>query len=261
MTEEDEKHDEEELTRAGAAETEGAEMSVEEEALDEEELEAEQPPLPSDADPFLLHMLRCEDLLERLSSSLASRENLNQHVLDALVAINEGDYEAALKALAEARGEDEHNPLIPLFSAIAVLKQGDATQAASQCEAALALNALDPNAWLCQAAIDVADRRFADASDHLSKAVELAPDDIGVLVSLGVCFIRLGRFDEAIRILYRAQKNDRSSVRAWVNKGIAYAYTNRLKDALNCFNEALLLDPDDGDARAAKEEMLRRLAH
>jgi tetratricopeptide (TPR) repeat protein len=261
MTEEDEKGNEEELVHTGEAEIEGAEVSVEKEALDEEEPEAEQPSLPSDADPFLLHMLRCEDLLERLSSSLASQEDLNQHVHDAFGAINEREYEAALTALDEAREEEGHNPLIPLLSAVAGLKQGDTTQAAIQCEAALAINALDPDAWLCKAATDVADRRFSDACDHLSTAVEITPDDIGLLISQGVCFIRLGRFDEAIRILYRAQKNDRSNIRAWVNKGIAYAYTNRLKDALNCFNEALVLDPDNSDARAAKEEMRRRLAH
>ncbi|MGZ4936035.1 MAG: tetratricopeptide repeat protein [Halobacteriota archaeon] len=260
MTDEGE-NDKEELTHTEEAETEEAEVHVDEEGVDEEQPEAEQPSLPSDADPFLVHMLRCEDLLERLGSSLESQADSNQRVRDAFTALNEGEYGIAQKALDEAKKEDEHDRLIPLLLAIALLKQGDAWQAASQCDAALALDALDINAWLCKATVEAAEHRFIDACERLSKAIELAPNDVGVLVSQGACLIRLGRFDEAIRVLYRAQKNDRSNIRAWINKGVAYAYTNRMKDALNCFNEALLLDPDNTDARAAKEEMLRRLAH
>ncbi len=261
MADEGENDKEEELAHKEEAGTEEAEIHVKEVGVDEEEPEAEEPSLPSDADPFLLHMLRCEDLLERLGPSLESQADSNQRVRDAFSAINEGEYGTALKGLDEARKEDEHNPLIPLLSAIALLRQGDAWQAASQCDAALVLNALDPDALLCKATVEAAEHRFVDACERLSKAIELAPNDVGVLVSQGACFIRLGRFDEAIRVLYRAQKIDHSSIRAWINKGVAYAYTNRLKDALNCFNEALLLDPDNSDARAAKEEMLRRLTH
>lgn len=261
MTDEGENDKEKELAHKEEAEPEEAEIHVKEVGVDEEEPEAEQPSLPSDADPFLLHMLRCEDLLERLGSSIESQADSDQRVRDAFSAINEGEYGTALKGLDEARKEDEHNPLIPLLSAIALLRQGDAWQAASQCDAALALNALDLNAMLCKATVEAAEHRFIDACERLSKAIELAPNDVGVLVSQGACFIRLGRFDDAIRVLYRAQKIDHSSIRAWINKGVAYAYTNRLKDALNCFNEALLLDPDNSDARAAKEEMLRRLTH
>ncbi|MDD1720438.1 MAG: tetratricopeptide repeat protein [Euryarchaeota archaeon] len=261
MTNEREKDKEKELAHNETGETEEAEVQVGEEGVDEKQLEDEQPSLPSDADPFLLHMLRCEDLLERLGPLLELDAGSNQRVRDAFTTINEGDYGAALKALDEARKEEEPNPLIPLLSAIALLRQGDAWQAASQCDAALALNALDLNAWLCKATVEAAEHRFVDACERLSKAIELAPNDVGVLVSQGACFIRLGRFDEAIRVLYRAQKIDHSNIRAWINKGIAYAYTHRLKDALNCFSEALLLDPDNTDARTAKEEMLRRLTH
>ncbi len=261
MTDEGKNDKERELVHTEEAETEDVEEPVEEETLDEEEPEAEEPTLPSDADPFLLHLLRCEDLLERLRPLLESDASSSERAQVAFAAINNGEYGPALKALDEARSEDEKNPLIPLLSAIALLRQGEAWQAGSQCDAALGINALDVNALLCKATVEVTEHRFAEACERLSKTIELAPNDEGVLVSQGACLIRLGRFDEAIRVLYRAQKNDRSNKRAWINKGIAYAYTHRLKDALNCFNEALLLDPDDADARAAKEEMLRRLAH
>ncbi len=263
MSGEDEHNKEQELAHPEDAEADEAEAPAEEDDLNETEPEAEQPSFPSDVDPFLLHLLRCEDLLERLeppSPLLEPDKSSNQRVRDAYVAIEAGEYGAALKGLDEAKREDEHNPLVPLLSAVALLRQGEAWQAGSQCDAALALNALDPNALLCRATVEAAEHRFDDARERLNKAIELAPNDAGILISQGACLIRLGRFDEAIRVLYRAQKNDRSNSRAWINKGVAYAYAHRLKDALNCFNEALLLDPENNDARAAKDEMLRRLA-
>ncbi len=251
-----------EVAETEAAEAEESETLAEAESIKEEgDEEAEQISLPSDDDPFLLHMLRCEGLLKRLGSSLELQVNANERLQEAFKAVAEGDYEGALKALDEAGKGDEQDPLIPILTAVVFLKQGDAPQAASQCDAALALNAHDVNALICKAAADTAEHHFVEAFDRLSKALERAPNDEDILVSQGVCLIRLGRFEEAIRVLYRAQKNDRSNVRAWINKGIAYAYMHRVKDALNCFNEALVLDPDNADAHAAKEEMLQRLAH
>ena len=227
----------------------------------EEAHEIEEPSFPSDEDPFLVHIIHFEDLVARLEPLVGSYAGPGDNVQKAFAALQQEDYGTAVKELDQVAKDEEKHSVVPLLSAIAHLKMGGAQQAASDCDAAIALNPLDPNAWICKAAVDEVEHDHANACDHLNKAVELAPNDLGALISRGACLIRVGHFEEAIRVLYRAQKIDHSNVWAWINKGIAYAYTNRLKDALNCFNEALLISPDNADARSAKQEMLRRLAH
>jgi len=242
--------------------TEGQATPLEEyEKEHDEAQEIEEPSFPSDEDPFLVHIIHFENLVARFEPLVRSYAGLGDDVQKAFAALKQEDYGTAVKELNQMPKDEEKHSLIPLLSAIAQLKTGNVQQASTDCDAAIALNPLDPNAWICKAAVDAAEHNHVNACDHLNKAVELAPNDLGALISRGACLIRVGHFEEAIRVLYRAQKIDHSNVWAWINKGIAYAYTSRLKDALNCFNEALLISPDNPDARSAKQEMLRRLAH
>ncbi len=57
-------------------------------------------------------------------------------------------------------------------------------------------------------------------------AIELAPNDVGILASQGACLIRLGRFEDAIRVLYSAQKKtDQMLGRGLTNESRAGTHT------------------------------------
>ncbi len=59
----------EEIKKGEEAEIGETDTVAEEVGVEGEQPEAEEPPLPSDADPFLLRLLRCEGLIKRLGSS------------------------------------------------------------------------------------------------------------------------------------------------------------------------------------------------
>ena len=73
------------------------------------------------------------------------------------------------------------------------------------------LIAVDPNLYLGNAALgamDLTDGRLDSALSHLTKAVELNPDDPSVHANLGEVLLRQARSTEALEHFQRAQALD-----------------------------------------------------
>jgi tetratricopeptide (TPR) repeat protein len=89
---------------------------------------------------------------------------------------------------------------------------------------------------------------------------------------LGTADYRLGRFDRAVQAYHDAVAGDRAlQQRAYYNMGNAYVWKARaeydhtgkrmaLRGAIDSYEEALLIDPTDANARWNLEVALRRLA-
>ena len=108
-------------------------------------------------------------------------------------------------------------------------------------------------------ALDQGDDR--EALEAYRQAAAVAPDRPEPHINAGLVLHRLERYEEAAAETVRALPIDDplQAARAHYNLGNHYAQLGRLPDARDSYREALLLDPDDEDAKHNLELVLQLL--
>ena len=101
-----------------------------------------------------------------------------------------------------------------------------------------------------QAAIQA--RQYQRALDDLAKAIELAPQELLYRAELAVVNIRVGRSEEAIRVLQEALKIEPKYAEAYRLMGQAYIQLKKKDDACECFAKAKELGDPNVDALIEK---------
>ncbi|MGN0145222.1 MAG: tetratricopeptide repeat protein [Clostridium sp.] len=76
--------------------------------------------------------------------------------------------------------------------------------------------------------------------------------------NIGVCFIKLKKFDDAIDMLKKAISLQKES-KYYFNLGYCYSMKNRLDKALCLFNLAWSIDPDDDECEKAVNLLISKL--
>jgi tetratricopeptide (TPR) repeat protein len=83
-----------------------------------------------------------------------------------------------------------------------------------------------------------------EAEDMIKRALQVEPDNGSYLDSLGWVEFRKGRFDQALADLLRAAKNmDHEDAVVFEHIGDVYLKLNRVQQALEAWQKALVLDP------------------
>jgi tetratricopeptide (TPR) repeat protein len=92
---------------------------------------------------------------------------------------------------------------------------------------------------------------FRGAEASFARALELAPGNVGVLISTGRLAANLGRLGEAIGFFRRALEQDPLSARSYNNLGIALNCAGRFADAEAAYRKALELAPQSAAVRSS----------
>ncbi len=80
----------------------------------------------------------------------------------------------------------------------------------------------------------------------IKRALQIEPDNGSYLDSLGWVEFRKGRFDQALADLLRATKNmDHEDAVVFEHIGDVYLKLNRVQQALEAWQKALVLDPQN----------------
>ena len=95
-------------------------------------------------------------------------------------------------------------------------------------------------------------RQYQRALDDLAKAIELAPEELLYRAELAVVNIRVGRSEEAIRVLQEALKIEPKYAEAYRLMGQAYIQLKKKDDACECFAKAKELGDPNVDALIEK---------
>lgn len=95
-------------------------------------------------------------------------------------------------------------------------------------------------------------RQYQRALDDLAKAIELAPDELLYRAELAVVNIRVGRSEEAIRILQEALKIEPEYAEAYRLMGQAYVQLKKKDEACESFAKAKELGDPNVDALIKK---------
>ncbi len=81
-------------------------------------------------------------------------------------------------------------------------------------------------------------------------------DDYNDLVELAGFYILSQRYDEAIKVLRRAEKMRKTDARLYYNLGIAYEALNEMNEAREAFRLVLKLDPDHKSAQEHLDKLI-----
>ena len=84
---------------------------------------------------------------------------------------------------------------------------------------------------------------YKNASIYLEKALELNPEHISMLNSLGVCYMNLKEYDKALVTLQKAFLSDEKNSLTVYNLGILYQTMGEYNQALKFFQISYSIDP------------------
>lgn len=90
--------------------------------------------------------------------------------------------------------------------------------------------------------------RIEQAIPHLEDLNKTYPTHPVVLYNLGLAYLHVKQFDEAVIRLKRAVQIEPTLSNAWIGIGNAYLFMRKGDQAIDAFQEALKISPDDGNA-------------
>ncbi|MGD8628650.1 MAG: sulfatase-like hydrolase/transferase [bacterium] len=166
----------------------------------------------------------------------------------AVAALDEKDYDTALKNLRAYAEIDPGNPKVHVMLGLALTETGDYSGA----EAALLRFAeIDPGnlpdfIGLCGAAMQQG--QVAKADFLCRMGIKISPDTPGMLTAMGDVLLQQGLVDSAITVLGQALEKDPGDTFAAVNLGHACLQRGRTEEALRQFHRVLSAHPENLDA-------------
>lgn len=101
-------------------------------------------------------------------------------------------------------------------------------------------------------------KEYEKAIDYYTKSIIQNINTPCSYYNIGVCFIKLKKFDDAIDMLKKAISLQSES-KYYFNLGYCYSMKNRLDKALRFFNLAWSIDPDDDECEKAVNLIISKL--
>ena len=90
---------------------------------------------------------------------------------------------------------------------------------------------------------------FLQAIKELVKALEYKFDDIETLINIGICYVKLSQYKNAIDYFKRAIHIDHNSYSGWFNYGISCLYFGELDVANESCKQLIRIDPENYRAK------------
>ena len=101
-------------------------------------------------------------------------------------------------------------------------------------------------------------KRFPEAIDAYSKALEVDPSNVDVRVDMGTCYRSSGRSDRAVEEYRKALEYNPRHLNAHMNLAVVLAYDfGKREEAIKEFEAALEIDPSSPNAAAIRQEIER----
>jgi len=123
-------------------------------------------------------------------------------------------------------------------------------EAEDLCKNAITLSFNSADALGCLGIIKFMRGRVVEAEDCLQQSIEVDPMN-GKYADLGALQVQMGKFDEAENNLKKAIETNRYDVKAHIELGNLFLRTERSKDAIKEFRQAVSFDPASEDSARA----------
>ncbi|MEC8555358.1 MAG: tetratricopeptide repeat protein [Planctomycetota bacterium] len=141
----------------------------------------------------------------------------------------------------------------------ALLQQEKYAEATPMFQEALNLSEADERAQWGMAEVLWREGNREEAIVHLSRAIQLSGKNPELLVRLGDMHLELGNLTDATEQAEAALRVTRKHEGAWALKGKIYRAQERNDDAMDCYQRALIYNPENFKARIAVADIYRDL--
>ncbi len=127
--------------------------------------------------------------------------------------------------------------------AVKLYQSGDQTAAEALCRAALAMDPRQARAWSVLARIALDDKQPERALECYAHILELHPDDPEYLVDAGEVNRRVGHLNRALQLTAHALGLQPQDSRAWRVRRMALEELGRLREAVDCLQHEVQIEP------------------
>ena len=225
-----------------------------------------------------------EQARQEFERALAIRPDFVLARLDlARIEIAKGDYEGAMKTAAQALKDDPSNLSAKIIESAALLGQKKIAEARQLLESVRAQSPNSPDVVYQLGGVSLIEKKYKEADQEFRRAYDLSPNNMRGLTGmvetdleqnksdaaiqtlkdeisknpersemrllLADVEVRVGRFDEAIAdyqaVVDKMGKNSKARARIYVRLGEAYRRKGDLANAIQAFQKARELTPDD----------------
>lgn len=159
-----------------------------------------------------------------------------------------------LELMAQEVDDAIDNPLI--LEGIKLFRQGKLDEAQSVLERALAQNQNDADACNALAIVLSQKNELNKALEYFDKAISLKKGNFKAIYNKLNVLIRLERHEDGIALLRSVTQEYPDHINGWVNLGAILMQKGETDEAVECFDKAIALDPNDFDARFKKGQVL-----
>lgn len=142
---------------------------------------------------------------------------------------------------------DNANPHVKTMLGTAYARLGQYTNARTEFEAALRLNARDPQSHVNMGLLYDKEGNAGKAIESWENALKINPDYDPALLTLGAMYTRLGKYSDSVKIYRKLASMKPENLKYRSSLGIAYYNNAQYADALNEFKSVSEQDPDFPD--------------
>lgn len=208
----------------------------------------------ADGDPEILYGLgRSIEMQDRLTEAKKLYErsiNLNpsfalSHLGLASIGLKNGQYRSAENHATTVLRLDPSSLEGNKILSEALFQQGNYREAFAQLQSAKNIDPLDPGLHLMLGKVAYSRHMYRDAYVSLTRARSLGVSNSDVYLYLGLTYFNLDNLDESESNLKLALFKNDGEIMAWQALGRTYAKKKEWDKALDAFEKALVLDPED----------------
>ncbi len=161
-----------------------------------------------------------------------------------LAAFQREDEESAIEYFFDALQVTPGNLRLHYLTALCAHLLSDEETIENVCASARELDERHPYAIACEAVRFMFLANFSRAEAMFEQALRLLPDDVDLLVGLGILHEFAGEEEKGVNAFERALELDPDNVRARLSLGIAYAMGGDYEAALEQYQRAKAVDPE-----------------
>jgi tetratricopeptide (TPR) repeat protein len=158
-------------------------------------------------------------------------------------------FNAAASAFMQARKYEPNNPAVSCQLGIIAMEQGDYMTAEREFRSGLQLQSRHYLLRFSLGQLYIREQRWNDAITELQEAVQLGPNQAEAWHELGKAFFGARRYPEAVHALEQARAQGLATAEVYRLSAQCYEKTSNRKQAREFAKKALLLNPNDADAR------------
>ena len=196
---------------------------------------------------IVLTLVGCESYAEKKAAAQLKWEKTSARakVSVARDLFTNGRIDEAAKTVSKCLSVDPENPHAHLLMGEIHLEQTRFEKAKKSLRAAVELDESLDRAWFCLASIQQQENQLEEARQGYEKALRLKPTSADYAIALAEIDIARGLYQDALDMLTAKTRMFPSNFALKVETADVLSRMARTKDAINLYNQALLLKPND----------------